>query len=494
MENNLKSNVPKAKMMPHSIEAEQSVLGACLIDNEAANSIMSSLNTNDFYLESHQEIFEAMTNIFNRSQPIDYVTVTDELDNSSLLQSIGGLEYITSLTNILPSAANFKTYVEIVKKDSMLRQIISAGQKVIENAYESSDATDAINFAEKTIFEIAKNEQTSSLEHISGALNDVINKFDMLSKNKGTVHGIRTGFKDFDAVTNGLQNSDLILLAARPGVGKTSFAMNIITHAAIKEKKKCAIFNLEMPRIQIAQRAVCSVASVSMAKALKGELSIDEWKSIWTANKQLAESNIYIDDSSMNTPMSILSKCRKLQREQGLDLLMIDYLQLMSDDKKSDNRQGEVAQMTRNLKIAAKELNIPIILLSQLSRASELRKGDHKPQLSDLRESGSIEQDADIVLFIYKPDMYNDVVNEDEPGVCTLSIAKHRNGEIKDVKLRWIGEYTTFVDKDKKPFIKRDEQESIKVVDDNAYGEIPPEQDVNFNIDELKDMFKPEQE
>lgn len=484
----------KAKIMPYSIEAEQSVLGACLIDDEAANSILNTLVKEDFYLEAHQEIYGAMFTIFTKNQPIDYVTLTDELDNNSLLQSVGGLEYITNLTNVLPSAANFKTYVDIVKRDSVLRKIISSSQRIIEKAYDSTDKDETLDYAEQLIFEIGKEEETSSLVHIGGALSDVIKKFDNLSKNKDGIKGIATGFKDFDAVTNGLQNSDLILLAARPGVGKTSFAMNIITNAAVKEKKKCAIFSLEMPRTQIAQRAICSVASVSMAKALKGDLSIEEWKSLWTANKQLADAGIYIDDSSMNTPMSILSKCRRLKREHGLDIVMIDYLQLMSSGKtKVESRQNEVSEMTRYLKIAARELNVPIIVLSQLSRAVEQRKGDHKPQLSDLRESGSIEQDADIVLFIYKPDMYNDVVNEDEPGICTLSIAKHRNGELKDIKLRWIGEYTTFVDKDKRANFKQ-ESNSIRVVDDDAFGEIPPEYNENMDLNELKEIFNPNDE
>jgi len=435
-----------------------------------------------------------MFTIFAKNQPIDYVTLTDELENRNLLQSVGGLEYITNLTNVLPSAANYKVYVDIVKRDSVLRNLIKTSQKVIEKSYEATDKEVAIDFAEQSIFEIGKNEEQSALTHINGALGEVIKKFDNLSKNKDGIKGISTGFKDFDAVTNGLQNSDLILLAARPGVGKTSFAMNIITNAAIKEKKKCAIFSLEMPITQIVQRALCSVASVSMANALKGNLSVDEWKSLWTANKQLAEAGIYVDDSSMNTPMSILGKCRRLQRESGLDLVMIDYLQLMSSGKsKVESRQNEVSEMTRYLKIAARELNVPIIVLSQLSRAVEQRKGDHKPQLSDLRESGSIEQDADIVLFIYKPDMYNDVVNEDEPGVCTLSIAKHRNGELKDIKLRWIGEYTTFVDRDKRVNVKKDENR-IRVVDDNAFGDIPPEQEENVDLNEIKDLFSPEEE
>lgn len=260
-----------------------------------------------------------------------------------------------------------------------------------------------------------------------------------------------TGFKDLDRLTNGLQNSDLILLAARPGVGKTSFAMNVVTNIAITQKKRCAIFSLEMPKTQLAQRALCSVACVSMAKALKGELSVDEWKAIWAANKKLVEAGLYIDDSSMNTPIDILSKCRRLKREGGLDLVMIDYLQLMnSGGKVKDNRQQEISEITRYLKIAARELDVPIIVLSQLSRAVETRK-DHRPVLSDLRESGSIEQDADIVMFIYKAEMYNDVPNEDEPGVCELNIAKHRNGSLDTIKLRWFGEYTTFTDIDFKP-------------------------------------------
>ncbi len=482
----------KPRMTPHNVEAEQAVLGACLIDEEAATVIMNTLKRDDFYLEAHQDIFGAMFVIFSKNQPIDYITLTDELDSENILQAVGGLEYITNLTNVIPSAANHKHYVGIVKRDSVLRKIISASQDIIEKTYDATDKDAAVDYAEQAIFEIGKSEEQSSLNHITGALGEVIKKFDNLSKNKDGIKGIGTGFKDFDAVTNGLQNSDLILLAARPGVGKTSFAMNIVTNAAIKEKKKCAIFSLEMPITQIAQRSLCSVASVSMAKALKGDLSVDEWKSLWTANKQLSEAGIYIDDSSMNTPMSILGKCRRLQRETGLDLVMIDYLQLMSSGKdRVESRQNEVSEMTRYLKIAARELNVPIIVLSQLSRAVEQRKGDHKPQLSDLRESGSIEQDADIVLFIYKPDMYNDVENEDEPGICTLSIAKHRNGELKDIKLRWIGEYTTFVDKDKRPNTQKDENK-IRVVDDNAYGDIPPEQNEEINYSELEDLFKPE--
>ena len=467
--------------MPHSLEAEQAVLGCLLIDNDCSINIMNRLKSSDFYTDSHQNIFDVMFTLYQTNVPIDFVTVTEALEKKNLLESIGGIDYITSLTNVIPSAANYGHYVDIVKKDSILRNLIYAGQKIIERAYDDDDAKAGISFAEKTIFDIAQNEEMSSLEHIGGALKGVIDKFDMIAKDPTLVNGMPTGFKALDEILNGLHNSDLILLAARPGVGKNS-------------KKKCAIFSLEMPKIQLAQRSLCSVGCVSMSKALKGKLDTNEWKALWQANKKLAEAGIYVDDSSMNTPSDILSKCRRLKREQGLDLIMIDYLQLMNSGthSNSDNRQQEISEITRYLKIAAKELDVPIILLSQLSRAVEARK-DHRPVLSDLRESGAIEQDADIVIFIYKADMYNDVVNEDEPGVCEVIIAKHRNGSPGTVKLRWYGEYTTFMDLDKK--VPKRVQED----DEQVLASSEPEGDMIFSdqedaptskdIDEINSLF-----
>lgn len=458
-----------AKMMPHNVEAEQALLGCILIDENVPVQVMSSLKKEDFYVDAHSNIFETMSLLYNSNKPVDFITVSDDLDKSGTLESVGGLEYLTTLTNVVPSSVNYSHYFNIVKRDSVMRKLISSGQKIIENAYESESQTDSLSLAEKLIFDIAQNEDRTSLEHISPALKEVIEKFDKIAKDGSVLRGIPTGFKDLDRVTNGLQNSDLILLAARPGVGKTSLAMNVVINAAVNEKKRCAIFSLEMPKTQIAQRAVCSVASVSMGRALKGKLSVNEWKAIWAANAKLNESGLYIDDSSMNTPIDILSKCRRLKREGGLDLVMIDYLQLMnSGGKAKDNRQQEISEITRYLKIAARELDVPIILLSQLSRAVETRKGDHRPVLSDLRESGSIEQDADIVMFIYKPEMYNDVVNEEEPGICELMIAKHRNGALDTIKLRWIGEYTTFKDIDFRESKKATTEEAtILEVDDD---------------------------
>ncbi|MBQ8444515.1 MAG: replicative DNA helicase, partial [Clostridia bacterium] len=321
----------------------------------------------------------------------------------------------------------------------------------------------SIQFAEKEVFDVAEKQGKSALEHVGrpgGAISRVIEKFDTIAKDPTSIKGIPTGFRDFDKITNGLQNSDLILLAARPGVGKTSFSMNILVNAAVEHGKKCAIFSLEMSKDQLMQRAICSLAKVSMAKALNGSMDAEEWKRIWQATKKLEASGLYVDDSSLTTPADVLAKCRRLKAKEGLDLLMIDYLQLMSSggNRKNDSRQNEVSDISRNLKIAAKELNVPIIALSQLSRDVEkASRPDHKPVLSDLRDSGAIEQDADIVLFLYNPEKYNDVPQEDEPGTIELIVAKHRNGGTGTVKLRWIGEYTTFVNLGEKTFIPKRE-------------------------------------
>ncbi len=435
-------------MMPHNIEAEQALLGCILIDNHAQVDIISTVREEDFYSEAHQKIFASMSKVYQKSVPIDFVTLSDQLEKDKVLDKVGGIEYITFLTNAVPSAENFSYYCDIIKSASVRRKLIRGGQKIIENAYEEEDRTKALSFGEKEIFDIAEKEERSALEHVGkpgGAIQNVINAFDKIAKDPSSITGIPTGFKEFDALTNGLQNSDLILLAARPSVGKTSMAMNIVVKAAM-EGKKCAVFSLEMSREQLVQRAICSLAKVSMAKALNGTMSPEEWQRIWAASKKLEQSGLYVDDSSMTTPADLLSKCRRLKTKENVDLIMVDYIQLMtSGNRRNENRQLEVAEISRTLKIAAKELNVPIIALSQLSRAVDARAGDHRPLLSDLRDSGSIEQDADIVLFLYNPEKYNDVPHEDEPGTIELIVAKHRRGSTGTIKLRWIGEYTTFV-------------------------------------------------
>ena len=471
------------KIMPHNIEAEQAVLGCILIDVQAQADILGIMKEEDFYTQAHRDIYLSMLKIYQKSIPVDFVTILDQLDKDKILDKVGGIDYITTLTNVVPSAVNFKYYCDIVKADSTRRKLIESGQKIIQDAYENEDKDKSLQFAEKEIFDIAEKQERSALEHVgvpNGAIKHVIDKFDAIAKDPTSLKGIPTGFKEFDRVTNGLQNSDLILLAARPGVGKTSFAMNIIVHAATTLGKKCAVFSLEMSKEQLIQRAICSLAKVSMAKALNGSMDAEEWKRIWSATKRLEQSGLYVDDSSLTTPADILTKCRRLKAKENIDLIMIDYIQLMSSgsNKKDMNRQNEVSDISRNLKITAKELNVPIIVLSQLSRSVEARsENGHRPMLSDLRDSGAIEQDADIVLFLYNPEKYNDVAQEDEPGTVELIIAKHRNGSTGKVKLRWIGEYTTFVNPDERVAVQKMEH-----IHYNDIEEMPLENNANIDV------------
>lgn len=450
------------KIMPHNLESEQAVLGCILTDTAAQADILPQMHEDDFYSESHQNIYRSMQKIYQKSIPVDFVTLADQLEKDKLVDKVGGFEYITFLTNAVPSAANFQYYCDIVKSLSLRRKLISGGQKIIEEAFNEEDKDVALQFGEKTIFDIAEKEERSALEHVGrpgGAISKVIANFDQIANDPTSLYGIPTGLTELDAITNGLQNSDLVLIAARPSVGKTSLAMNMVINAAINHGKKCAVFSLEMSREQLMQRAICSVAKVNMAKALNGTMDPEEWQRIWQASKKLEQSGIYVDDSSITTPADILSKCRRLKAKENIDLIMVDYIQLMtSSGKRNENRQLEVSEISRTLKTTAKELNVPIIVLSQLSRAADIRKGDHRPMLSDLRDSGAIEQDADMVMFIYNPEKYNDVPHDDDPGTVELIIAKHRRGRTGSIKLRWIGEYTTFVDLKKKTFTENKPQ------------------------------------
>ena len=391
-----------------------------------------------------------MQKVMASNVPIDFVTIAENLEKSGKLESVGGAEYLISLTNIIPSASNYEHYINIVKNDSVLRQLISAGQDIINKSYEGVTKEDALSFAEQNIFKIGQREDRGGFAHISSAVSGAISNFEEIQKNKGMIRGVPSGIYGLDRITNGFQKGALILIAARPGCGKTSLGMNMINYAATKCGKKCAIFSLEMSKEEIASRSICSLAYVDMSKALKGEMNEKEWKAIISAGKKYSESDIFIDEGFSKSPMDILSKCRKLKREKGLDILMVDYLQLMSGSEKSrENRTQEVSEITRNLKMAARELEIPIILLSQLSRQSETRK-DHRPMLSDLRESGSIEQDADMVLFIYRSDMYNDIPqNEREQDIAEIIIAKNRSGKCDTIKTKWVGNITTFLNLEK---------------------------------------------
>ncbi len=432
--------------MPHSLEAEQALLGCLLIDVRIQVEIAAFLKKEDFYAESHKYIFGAMESIIAENRPVDFVTLTDCLEKNGELERAGGITYITELTNVMPSAANYQRYLDIVKRDSMLRKLIRGAGEIIKESEKSKNSDSTLAYAEKVIYDISNNADTSEVVPISSVLPEVMNKFDELSKNKSSYHGIKTGFKGIDKILNGLHGSDLIILAARPATGKTSFAMNLVEAVAL-QGYTCAVFSLEMGKEQLGQRLICSVADVSMANALKGQLTRQEWVKIAKAREVLSNSKIYIDDSSMITPEQILSKCRRLKKKVGLDFVMIDYIQLMQPSRRSDSRTQDVGEISRNLKILAKELNVPVLALSQLSRAVESRGGE--PQLADLRESGSIEQDADIVMFIHRPDVHATEKEKAEgkykPNVAKIIIAKHRNGACDNVNLYFQGDRTKFL-------------------------------------------------
>lgn len=445
-----------ARVLPHSDDAEQAVLGCVLIDEDAPVAIISELKPEDFYEPAHKQIFSAMSALYNRDKPIDYVTLVEELTEAGVIDSVGGMSYIISLTNYVPSAANYRHYLEIVKKTSTLRKLISSSQQIMDIAY-SGDAEDkALSFAEGEIYGIAEKQDRGTLIDMNEAVDRAFKIMDEKQADPTAQRTVPIPFTKLNELLGGFHPSDLVLIAARPACGKTSLGMNFISHAALDKSRKtpagkvdpfkCAVFSLEMSAEQIATRLLCSVAKVSMEHVNSGMRTVQENMRLVEAQRKLSEAKVFIDDSSLTTPIEILSKCRRLKREQGLDLILVDYLQLMSSGKRVESRQQEVSDITRTMKIAAKELNVPILLLSQMSRDIEKRT-DKTPQMSDLRESGAIEQDADIIIFLHREHSTTDMtVDEDTRTKCDLIVAKHRNGRTDKVTVRWHGEYTTFTD------------------------------------------------
>lgn len=469
--------------MPNNLDAEQAILGCLLIDNSIISEVLEKLSEDDFYTESHQLILSAMKQVYYEHKPLDMVTLADKLDTEGNLAKSGGLEYLTDLTAAVPSSANYNHYFEIIRRDSVNRKLIRASRDIIKYAQGSDDDLKSVQFAEELIYDISRRNDSSKINDIreSDAVDAVLDKFQKLDKDKDAYRGIQTGFFKLDRLTNGLQKSDLIVLAARPGMGKTSLAMNIVESAAMKYDKVCAVFSLEMPEVQIIQRLLCSYAGVSMSDALSGggKLTANDWKALMKSAEKLRKCRIYIDDSSRVTPAEILSKCRRIKAKNNgqLDLIMIDYIQLMSSGKNNSeqNRTQEVAEITRELKIMAKELDVPVIALSQLRRM--LTK---EPQLSDLRESGAIEQDADIVMFINRP--YVTATEEEikknnlAKDAADLIIAKHRNGGLDRIKLRFKGELTKFVNPEPDDGI---EEPVYDYTPQNYDGQEPPPPEVD---------------
>lgn len=434
------------RIPPHNDDAEKSVLGSILQDKDALYEVLEILKPEDFYNEMHKEIYSAAIELYKKSQPVDILTVSEELKKRKSIEMVGGRAYIALLSTLVPSTSNAGEYAKIIAEKAILRKLIGTASDIIEKGYqEKMDSSEVLDFAERGIFEIAQSRQTKDFALIKDVLWDNIAKIDEMSKLEGNLTGLTTGFIDLDARTSGLQKSDLIMLAARPSMGKTAFALNIAQHAAIKSKAKVLIFSLEMSREQLGQRMLSMESRIEMQKLKTGNLERTDWDQIHLALDTLSKTSIYIDDTPGITAMEIKNKCRRLKAEKGLDLIVIDYLQLMSYEGRAESRQQEITALSRFLKQLAREMDCPVLVLSQLSRAPEQRT-DHRPILSDLRESGSIEQDADIVMFLYRDEYYNPETT-DKPNICEVNIAKQRSGPTGSIELTWLGKYTRFVDK-----------------------------------------------
>lgn len=427
---------------PYSLEAEQSVLGAVLIDSGCFPTVLENLRGDMFYRPQHTQIFEVLSNMFNLSQRMDIVTILDAVRESKIFESEEDAKvYLTTLAQVVPTSAHVDSYCKIVREKYYVRRLILASQETIEMARDGQSESDTLlDAAEQRIYEIRQGRNTSSFKHIRTALLETYETLQRLSgSQRDKYKGTSTGFTQLDRVTTGLNKTDLIILAARPGMGKTSFALNIAEHVAMKEDRTVAIFSLEMSSEQLALRLLSSQASVEGQQLRTGELSPDDWLRISTVSQTLSRASLYIDDTPGITIGEMKAKLRRLQQ---VDLVIIDYLQLMTSGKHKENRVQEVSEITRNLKIMAKEMNVPVITLSQLSRGSEAR-ANHKPMLSDLRESGSIEQDADLVWLLFREDYY-EREDAEEHNVVECDVAKNRHGEVRTVKLGWDGRYTRF--------------------------------------------------
>jgi replicative DNA helicase len=430
------------RIPPYSLDAEQSVLGSMLLDKEAVAAASEVLSGEDFYSDAHKEIYEAILDIYDHGTPVDLVTLAEALRQRGSLEAVGGGTYISDLSMAVPSTANVRYYIRIVEEKAILRRLITASNYIIKESYEAAEDLDIIiDHAEKKIFEIAQKKNSRSFESIKTILLDTYAKIEELTKNKGKIVGVPTGFHDFDLRTSGLNKSDLILIAARPSMGKTSFAINIAQNAAVRHQIPVAIFSLEMAKDQLAQRMLSSESNIELQKIRTGDLSEQDWIKLVHAATPLSQAPIFIDDTPAVTAMEIRSKARRLKLEHNLGLIVIDYLQLMSGRGKAESRQQEVSEISRSLKALARELQVPVVALSQLSRGPESRQ-DHRPMLSDLRESGAIEQDADVVVFLYRDEYYNP--DSEKKNIAEAIIAKQRNGPTGTVELVWLGQFTKF--------------------------------------------------
>lgn len=440
------------RVPPQNIEAEQAVLGAMLIDKEAIAKATEVLLADDFYREAHRVIFSAMLELYNKNEAVDMVTVTEILKRDNKLEDIGGIAYITSLANVVLTAANVKYHAEIVAEKSALRQLVRVSTEIAAMGYEANeDVGTLLDTAESRILEISNRKKKNDFTAINDILMDSVQSIESLLQNKGGLTGLPSGFADLDKLTSGLHPSDFIILAARPSMGKTALALNIVQNVALRahkviggEPRSVAFFSLEMSKEQLVNRMLCAEAGIDSQRLRVGEMHDEDWTHLWDACDTMSRAKIYIDDTAGITAMDMRSRARRLKAEHGLDLIVVDYLQLMQGSGKRNNsgdRQQEVSEISRSLKALARELDVPVLALSQLSRSVESRQVK-RPMLSDLRESGSLEQDADIVAFLYREDYYNP---ETENKHTELIIAKHRNGPVDTVNLFFQKQFTKFV-------------------------------------------------
>ncbi|NLZ43639.1 MAG: replicative DNA helicase [Clostridia bacterium] len=431
------------RVPPQNLDAERSALGAMFLDKEAIYRAMEILRPDDFYKDAHRYIYQTVLDLANKGEPVDLVTVTEALRQNKRLDEVGGVTYLTELANAVPTAAHIDHYARIVEEKSLLRQLIHAAGEIMAASYESREEVEEIlDEAERRIFSVANRRSGRTISSLKQILIEAFEQIEYLYENKGAVTGVPTGFADFDRLTAGLQPSDLIILAARPSMGKTTFALNMAENAAVRLKIPVAIFSLEMSKEQLALKMLCAEAGVDNQRIRTGNLSEEDWPKLSHALGRLSEAKIFIDDSPNISAWEIRAKARRIKAEHGLGLLIIDYLQLMQSRYRSENRQQEVSEISRSLKALARELSTPVVALSQLSRAVEQRPGK-KPSLADLRESGSLEQDADLVCFLYREDYYDP--DTEKKNITELIVAKHRNGPTGKVEFFFQKEYSKFV-------------------------------------------------
>jgi len=435
------------KVPPYNLEAEQSVLGSMLLSKDAVIVATEQLQPEDFYKESHRRIFEVITRLYENREPVDLITVTEALRSNKILEQVGGAVYLTTLTETVPTASNIAYYCKIVEEKALIRRLINTTSSILSMAYDPENQVEGLlDEAERKIFEIAQKRRVENFIHIKDILFDTFEHIEQLYNSEGGITGVPTGFPDLDEKTSGLQPSDLILIAARPSMGKTAFALNIAQNAAIRYKVPVGIFSLEMSKEQLVQRMLCAESNVDSHKLRTGRLDEEDWPKLARAMGPLSEAPIYIDDTPGISSLELRAKARRLKAEKGLGLIIIDYLQLMSGRGNTENRQQEISEISRSLKALARELSVPVIALSQLSRAPEMR-ADHRPILSDLRESGSQEQDSDVVAFLYRDDYYHP--DTDKKNIAEVIIAKQRNGPTGTVELVWLSKFTKFASLEK---------------------------------------------